>query len=65
MLDCAIIDDINQCRVLILIFSANANESPEIRREIERAVGKGIPIIPFRIQDIAPTRNGTFDNPTA
>jgi hypothetical protein len=53
----AIIDGINQSRVLILIFSANANESPQIRREIERAVGKGIPIIPFRIQDIAPTRS--------
>jgi hypothetical protein len=53
----AIIDGINQSRVLILIFSANANESPQIRREIERAVGKGIPIVPFRIQDIAPTRS--------
>jgi hypothetical protein len=53
----AIIDGINQSRVLILIFSANANESPQIRREIERAVGKGLPIIPFRIQDIAPTRS--------
>jgi hypothetical protein len=53
----AIIDGINQSRVLILIFSANANESPQIRREIERAVGKGIPIIPFRIEDIAPTRS--------
>ncbi len=53
----AIIDDINQCRVVILIFSANANESPQIRREIERAVNKGVPIIPLRIQDIAPTRS--------
>ncbi len=53
----AIIDGINQSRLLVLIFSANANESPQIRREIERAVGKGIPIIPFRIQDIPPTRS--------
>lgn len=53
----AIIDGINQCRVVILIFSANANESPQIRREIERAVNKGVPIIPLRIQDIAPTRS--------
>jgi hypothetical protein len=53
----AIIDGINQSRLLVLIFSANANESPQIRREIERAVGKGIPIIPFRIEDIAPTRS--------
>jgi len=53
----AIIDAINRCRVLILIFSANANESPQIRREVERAVNKGVPIIPLRIEDIAPTRS--------
>jgi hypothetical protein len=53
----AIIDAINHCRVLILIFSANANESPQIRREVERAVSKGVPVIPLRIQDIAPTRS--------
>jgi hypothetical protein len=53
----AIIEGINHCRVLILIFSANANDSPQIRREVERAVSKGVPIIPLRIQDIAPTRS--------
>ena len=53
----AIIDAINQCRAFILIFSANANESPQIRREVERAVSKGIAIIPVRIQDIAPARS--------
>jgi len=53
----AIILAINQCRVMILIFSANANESPQIRREVERAVSKGIPIIPLRIQDITPTHS--------
>jgi hypothetical protein len=53
----AIILGINQCRVLILIFSAHANDSPQIRREIERAVSKGLPIIPFRIEDIVPTRS--------
>jgi hypothetical protein len=53
----AIILGINQCRVLILIFSAHANDSPQIRREVERAVSKGVPIIPFRIEDITPTRS--------
>jgi hypothetical protein len=53
----AIIDAINNCRVMILIFSANANESPQIRREVERAVNKAIPLIPLRIQDIAPARS--------
>lgn len=53
----AIIDGINHCRVMILIFSASANDSPQIRREVERAVSKGVPIIPLRIQDIAPARS--------
>jgi hypothetical protein len=53
----AIVLAINHCRVLILIFSANANESPQIRREVERAASKGIPVIPFRIQDIRPTHS--------
>ena len=51
----AIIEAINASRVLVLIFSANANASPQIRREVERAVHKGIPIIPLRIEDILPT----------
>lgn len=48
----AIIDAINGSRVLILIFSSSANESREIKREVERAVSKGIYIIPFRIEDV-------------
>ena len=53
----AIIDAIGQARVLVLVFSTYANESPQIRREVERAVHKGIPIVPLRIEDIAPTRS--------
>ena len=51
----AIIEAINASHVLVLIFSADANASPQIRREVERAVHKGIPIIPLRIEDIVPT----------
>jgi WD40 repeat protein len=40
---------------MVLIFSANANTSAQIKREVERAVNKGIPVIPFRIEDVAPT----------
>jgi hypothetical protein len=40
-----------------LIFSSSADASPQIHREIERAVSKGLTIIPFRIEDIAPTRS--------
>jgi hypothetical protein len=37
----AIIEAIDHCRVMVLIFSASANESAQIHREIERAVSKG------------------------
>ena len=53
----AIIEAIHSARVLVLIFSASANTSPQIRREVERAVHKGLPIIPLRIEDIAPTHS--------
>lgn len=48
----SIIDAINESRVMILVFSASANASPQIKREVERAVNKAIPIIPFRIEDV-------------
>jgi len=53
----AIIEAIDQCRVMVLIFSANANDSRQIHREIERAVSKGVPIIPLRIEEVVPTRS--------
>jgi hypothetical protein len=53
----AIIDGINESRVMVLVFSAHANDSPQIRREVERAVHKGIAIIPLRIENIVPTRS--------
>src|ERR1700676_3453445 len=53
----AIIDAIDNCRVMILVFSSNANESRQIHREIERAVIKGIPILPVRIEEVLPTKS--------
>jgi len=52
----AIIDAINECRAMVLIFSDAANASPQIEREIERAANRRIPILPFRIEDVAPER---------
>jgi hypothetical protein len=53
----AIIDAIDRCRVMVLIFSSSANESQQIHREIERVVSKGIPILPVRIEEVAPTKS--------
>ena len=48
----SIIDAITGSAVLVLVFSARSNASPQVKREIERAVNRGIPVIPFRIEDV-------------
>src|SRR5580704_3702505 len=53
----SIIDAINRAKVFVLIFSGYANVSPQIKREVERAVNKSIPIIPMRIEDTLPTKS--------
>lgn len=52
----SIIDAIESSRIMVLLFSESANASPQIKREVERAVNKGVYIIPFRVEDIPPTR---------
>jgi len=41
---------------MVIVFSHHANESPQVRREVERAVAKGLMIIPIRIEDVLPTK---------
>jgi hypothetical protein len=52
----AIVEAIDQCRLMILILSSNAKASRQIHREIERAASKGVPIVPMRIEEITPTK---------
>jgi hypothetical protein len=52
----SIINAIESSRIMILVFTSNANASPQIKREVERAVDKGVYIIPFRVDNIEPTR---------
>ena len=56
----AIITAIDRCSVMVLIFSRDANESSQIRREIERAVHNSVPIVPVRIEDAEPTGSLTY-----
>lgn len=50
----AIIGAINETRLMVLVFSSHANKSHQIRREVERAVSKGLTVIPLRIEDVPP-----------
>jgi Flp pilus assembly protein TadD len=53
----AILDAIQGCRIMVLVFSSKANTSSHIPKEIERAVSKGASIIPFRIEDVKPGKS--------
>jgi len=46
----AIIGALDACRMMVLVFSAHSNASPQVAREVERAVSKGLEIVPFRIE---------------
>ena len=50
----AIIEAIHGAKVMVLVFSSNANASGHIPKEVERAVSNGVAILPFRIEDVAP-----------
>lgn len=55
-----IIDAISSARVMLLVFSASSNQSPQVRREVERAVHKGVTVLPFRIEDVLPSKSLEF-----
>lgn len=50
-----ILDGIQGCSVMVLVFSSHANQSKHVAREVKLAVGKEIPVVPFRIEDVTPT----------
>jgi len=47
----SILNAIDDCKIMVLIFSASSNESPHVTRELTRAVSKSVIIIPFKIED--------------
>jgi adenylate cyclase len=50
-----IVEAVKACRVFVVVFSAGANSSPHVRREVERAVSLDRTIVPFRIENVEPT----------
>jgi hypothetical protein len=52
-----IIDAISSAAVMVLVFSADTNRSPQVRREVERAVHKRLPIIAYRVDDVLPEKS--------
>ena len=52
----AILDAISDARVMVLVYSANANASPQVIREVDCAVTRNVVIIPFRIEAATMTK---------
>ena len=50
----SIMDGIAECRAMVVVFSAHANQSDHVATEVDAAVRKGAIIVPFRIEDVMP-----------
>jgi hypothetical protein len=48
---------IDSCRVFVLVFSENANDSEHVRREVAKAFSLGLAVIPFRTDPVTPSRS--------
>jgi uncharacterized RDD family membrane protein YckC len=51
----ALMNAIDKARIMVMIYSSNSLNSPQVIRELTRAVEKNVVIIPFRIEDIPPS----------
>lgn len=51
----AIVGAIRDSQVMVLIFSGEVNSSKDVRREVDIAFEERRPIIPFRIENVAPS----------
>ncbi|MCJ7468989.1 toll/interleukin-1 receptor domain-containing protein, partial [Candidatus Bathyarchaeota archaeon] len=52
-----IMDAIDTAQIMVLVFSGSSNVSPHVIREVTEAVNKRIIIIPFRIENIPPSKS--------
>jgi tetratricopeptide (TPR) repeat protein len=48
-----LLEAIEESKLLVIVLSSHSNESPQVELEVERAVSKGMLVVPFRI-DQAP-----------
>jgi hypothetical protein len=52
----ALVEAIEASRVMVLVLSSNSNNARQVWSEVERAFSKGIPIIPFRVEEVLPSK---------
>jgi hypothetical protein len=51
----SIVAAIEASKVLVVVFSSDANASPHVMREVKQAVEAGIPVLPFRVEAVEPS----------
>ncbi|THB65812.1 MAG: DUF4384 domain-containing protein [Desulfovibrio sp.] len=51
-----ILHAIESSALLVLIVTSSSNESPQVLREVERAVSKRVTVLPFRTEDVVLTK---------
>jgi uncharacterized protein len=52
-----IIEALEKCRVMVLIFSSHANQSRQVRREVQHAFEKNVTVIPYRVENVKPEKS--------
>ena len=52
----ALVDGIRNSKVFVLVFSDVSNQSKQVTTEVGEAFDNSIPIVPFRIDDVKPSR---------
>jgi TIR domain len=53
----SIVDAIESCRVMVLIFSGHTNRSRQVGREVQQAFDRERPVVPFRIENVTPEKS--------
>ena len=53
----SIIDAIAASKIMVIVFSSNSNSSKQVMREVERAVQKDVVVVPFRIDEVQPSKD--------
>ena len=51
----SIVEAISASKLLVVVFGAAANTSPHVMREVKQAVESGIPVVPFRVEEVEPS----------
>ena len=52
----AIIDGIEACHVMVFVMSSHSNRSRHVVKELERAVDRGVLILPFCVENVRPSK---------